>query len=268
MNFMQKNNDLAGKEFWDTYWDQLKLPSIVNENFSFDRCLSRVLRKRLEEFVSSKGAIGKKAVLEIGAAPGKWLAQFPSDRFTVSGLESSQKGLKVLRLNLELLRIKPWKLIEEDFFIVQPSPIFDVVLSLGFVEHFEDPLEVIRRHLDWLKPDGILLVGVPNFTGLHRLFQKMLDSDVLAKHNTAIMNRSFFKGVERALGVQQLSYDYLGSFEPALPMTYKKITLANALVRVILAGASFIRRWHFWDCLNSSIFSSYILTIFRKTPLR
>lgn len=264
MNNLERSDDLAGDNFWENYWDHLALPSVINVRFSFDRCLSQALRERIAEFVVEKSHEGKTSVFEIGAAPGKWLTLFPSDRYTVSGLEYSKKGLKALRRNLKLLGTEPWQLIEGDFFSVQPSPVFDVVLSLGFVEHFADPLAVIRRHLEWLLPNGVLIVGVPNFTGLHGLFQQMLDPEVLAKHNTSIMSKSFFEQVGRSLGIEQLSCDYLGSFEPALPMTYDRVSPANILPKVILRGASFIRKWRFWDRLNSPFFSSYILTFYRK----
>jgi 2-polyprenyl-3-methyl-5-hydroxy-6-metoxy-1,4-benzoquinol methylase len=41
------------------------------------------------------------------------------------------------------------------------------VISFGFIEHFDNPENVIQKHLDLLKPGGILIVGVPNFTGIH-----------------------------------------------------------------------------------------------------
>lgn len=35
--------------------------------------------------------------------------------------------------------------------------LFDIVYSLGFVEHFEDLNIVIKKHTELLKPAGILL---------------------------------------------------------------------------------------------------------------
>jgi len=39
---------------------------------------------------------------------------------------------------------------------------------LGFIEHFDEPVGVVVRHLDLLKPGGILLLGVPNYGGIYR----------------------------------------------------------------------------------------------------
>jgi SAM-dependent methyltransferase len=262
---LKDNHDLAGNRFWDAYWEKLRLPCVINEDFSFDRCLSRVLRKRLGQITLGQSHDGKSSVFEIGAAPGKWLTLFPPELYSVSGLDYSERGLQALRRNLELLGIKPWRLYEGDFFKVEPSMSFDVVLSLGFVEHFDDPMLVIRRHLDWLLPNGVLIIGVPNFTGLHGLFQRMLDPTVLAKHNTSIMTKSFFDELERSLNIQQLSCDYLGSFEPALPMTYNRTSMSNIFPKAFLRAASFARKWPHWDHFNSPFFSSYILTFYRKT---
>jgi SAM-dependent methyltransferase len=255
---------LTEQEFWEHYWKDLRLPCVVDPNFSFDRCLSRVLLDRFAELpLPSKGA-ERCSVLEIGAAPGKWLSIFPQDSFAVAGIEYSQQGMNALRKNMELLRIQPLELMHGDFFVIEPRPVFDIVMSLGFIEHFDDPLAVIRRHIDWLRPGGALVIGVPNFTGLHGFAQRMLDLNILKAHNTTVMSAIFFDSLPARLGVEKWSFEYLGSFEPALPMTYQKKSVTNFIPKGILRLASYLRRWPGWDFLNSPFISSYMLAIYRK----
>lgn len=255
---------LTEQEFWENYWKNLRLPCVVDSNFSFDRCLSKVLLERLAEFPSRKKGGDKSTVLEIGAAPGKWLSIFPQDSFAVAGIEYSQQGMEALRKNMELLGIQPLELMHGDFFEIEPRPIFDIVMSLGFVEHFDDPVAVLKRHIDWLRPGGALVIGVPNFTGLHGFAQRLLDISILKAHNTTIMNANFFESLQAHLGVKKWSFEYLGSFEPALPMTYQKKNFANFLPKGVLRLASYLRRWRGWDSLNSPLISSYLLAIYRK----
>ena len=45
---------------------------------------------------------------------------------------------------------------------------FDNVILAGILEHVEDPVFVLQRALDWLAPDGRIIITVPNAESLHR----------------------------------------------------------------------------------------------------
>jgi SAM-dependent methyltransferase len=258
-------NQLTEQEFWKNYWENLQLPSQCDENFSFDRCLSKAILKQINKYSKLNQVGNLNSVLEIGAAPGKWLSIFPKNSFSVSGIEYNQLGVDALRQNLKLLGIEPLELIYGDFFELEPRQDFDIVMSLGFIEHFKDPVTVIRRHIDWLRPGGILIIGVPNFTGLHGIFQRILDKSIYDAHNTAVMSKKFFESLPTILKIEKLSFEYLGSFEPALPMTYQKKNLHNFIPKGILRLASYLRRWRKWDSLNSPFISSYLLATYQKS---
>ena len=59
---------LTEQEFWDDYWTNIQLPSQIDHNNAFERCLAEALNSELN------GISGD--VLEVGCAPGKWLAFF------------------------------------------------------------------------------------------------------------------------------------------------------------------------------------------------
>jgi 2-polyprenyl-3-methyl-5-hydroxy-6-metoxy-1,4-benzoquinol methylase len=258
------SNRLTEQRFWEDYWKNLRLPCVVDQNFSFDRCLSVSLLNRLAQLPAPRDVHDRRTVLEIGAAPGKWLSLFPQNLYAVSGIEYSQQGIDALRRNMALLGIEPLELIHGDFFEIEPRPEYDIVMSLGFVEHFDDPVEVIRRHVAWLKPGGALVIGVPNFTGLHGMAQRLLDMSILKAHNTTVMDVKFFDVLPDQIGVEKWSVEYLGSFEPALPLTYRQKSLSNILPKIVLRLASYLRRWRGWDSVNSPFISSYLLGIYRK----
>ena len=162
--------------FWDAYWEGLSLPTRIDPAFAFDRCFARGLDRAFA------GVSGH--VLEIGCAPGKWLAYLAGRHGLVpAGIEYSPEGLRATRRNFELLGVTNAELIEGDFFALAPEPRFDAVASYGLVEHFDDPGSVLDRHVAWLKPGGRLVIGVPNFRGLHGALQRMLDPKILALHN-------------------------------------------------------------------------------------
>ena len=261
------NKNLTDSLFWENFWKSTKLPCTIDYEFSFDRCLSKTLLHRIGEVYKVEDCPQPEkriSILEVGAAPGKWLSIFSQDFFTVSGIEYSKAGMIALQKNLEMLLIQPKDLIFGDFFAIEPQPIHDIVMSLGFIEHFDDPIMVVERHLKWLRPNGLLIIGVPNFTGVHGFFQKYLDVDILNAHNVSIMNKEWFENIQEKLKIQKHSLDFIGSFEPSLPLTYRNTPLRNFPIKTFLRIASHIRRWKYLDNFNSPLISSYILGVYKK----
>lgn len=249
---------LTEAAFWDSYWERCKLPVIVNPNLSFDRCLAGALRPLLA------GCRGN--VLEIGCAPGKWLAMLAKESgCKPSGIDYSSVGIDTTVRNFEILGIETGFILQGDFFKIEPQCGFDIVMSLGFIEHFDGAADVVSRHLEWLLPGGFLVIGIPNFCGIYHYLQMVLDRSILDKHNCKIMNLEFFRqcAVRYALDIQFLGY--IGSFEPALPVALPGIhNIQQFFVKAFLKVMTEVRRIRAIDRLNHPFFSSYILAIYRK----
>jgi SAM-dependent methyltransferase len=252
------SSELTDRDFWNKYWENLELPSEVDLAHSFDRCLSRKLES------VTRGLSGE--IFEIGCAPGKWIGHLAKINGLVpSGIEYTDRGLQATHENFEMLQIQPGTIMSGDFFSIEPYREFDIVMSLGFIEHFEDTAAVVQRHLLWLKKGGLLILGVPNFSGLNRIIQNHLDSSLLDKHNLEIMNTVFFENLATEFGLQKISIDYLGSFEPDLPIP--KVRFGNTVqlfIKLFLYVARRIRKIRLMDRFNSPYFSSYILAVYRK----
>ena len=252
--------NLTEVDFWEKYWAGVKLPSEVDHGFSFDRCLSKSLINVLPK---------EGEVLEVGCAPGKWLAFAARQVGLVpSGVEYSEGGVSATKRNFEALGIKYGRILAADFFNVLPDKQYDVVMSFGFIEHFDDVDNVIQRHLDWLKPGGTLILGVPNFRGLNQSIQSLLDQSILDKHNLNIMNLRYFHSLGTRLKLEPISVQYLGSFEPALFIPRHRFgNPIQFVLRIMLFGIKWIRKIPFFDRINHPCFSSYILAVYEKTPL-
>ena len=89
-------------------------------------------------------------------------------------------------------------------------------------------------------------------------------SDTIKNISTCIIPATFFGTLSSQLGVDKWSFEYLGSIEPALPMTFRRKTLTNIVPKAALRLASYLRRWRWLDHLNSPFISSYMLAIYRK----
>lgn len=252
--------ELTESAFWDHYWANLVLPVKVDDEFSFDRCLAGALKVHLHGV--------KGAALEIGCAPGKWLA-FLADEMGVepSGIEFSPVGGAATQKNLELLGVRVGAIRSCDFLAAIPDRQFDLVFSLGFIEHFTDVDEVVRRHLLWLKPGGILVLGVPNFQGINRWIQSVLDQSILDKHNLNIMNLAYLADLTERFPLTVKFVGYIGSFEPSLAIAPPgwRVAPRVLLVKIVVRIASLVRRLRVFDKLNHPSFSSYLLAVYTKT---
>src|SRR2546425_9134517 len=259
---MTVEQELTDVEFWDEYWSHFKLPISVDLSFSFDRCLAKVLK---EQLIACSGG----TVLEIGCAPGKWLAFLSNElELKPNGIEYSNKGVVSTERNFELLGLSYGRIILGNFLSLRPECSFDVVISLGFIEHFTNVDEIIEKHLEWLKQGGYLVLGVPNFRGINFLIQAALDISIIEKHNLDIMELNYYRGVAERNRLSIKYLNYLGSFEPALFIPRSRYILPlHFFIRGCLWWARLIRRARWWDEVNGKLFSSYILAVFQKERL-
>jgi SAM-dependent methyltransferase len=251
--------ELTEVTFWENYWANCKLPSEVDFNLSFDRCLANALKKHLPRLTGD--------VFEVGCAPGKWLA-FMAKEYGVNpyGLEYSAAGMQATLENFKMLGLDTGSIRVGDFFQRTPERQFDAVMSYGFIEHFKDVDDVVDLHLRWLKPGGILILGVPNFQGLYSLIQSTLDQEILDKHNLDIMNLDYFRHLSTRFSLESLYLDYIGSFEPSLPIAKHKYgSPLQFMVKSFLRIAGPCRNFKMFDSINHRYFSSYILAIYQKS---
>ena len=256
-------NELTESEFWDQYWKNIALPATVDIRNSFDRCLAN----SLERIISTYGLSGR--LLEIGAAPGKWLNYFEIAGLCVVGIDYSEQGVTATKLNFNFLNMGSAEIWNSDFLNMAPKQEFDVVVSFGFIEHFDDAASILLKHAAWLRPGGYLIIGVPNFRFFHGFIQKHLDPLVFRSHNCAVMSKDFFQSLEQKSNLELIDFSYIGSFEPSLPMRIGTRSgifgkIVQLFFRIILQVLFVLRKPNFLDKLNHKILSSYIIGVYKS----
>lgn len=255
------DNKLTEKEYWDNYWESIDLPIEVKKGK--DNFLLNEELKIFEKFLPKK----KLSILEIGGAPGGYLAYMHKQfGYEIHCLDYSEIGCEKTEENFKLLNI-PGKVHNLDIFSEKVDlPLFDIVFSMGVIEHFEDVNPIIQKHLDLLKGGGILLLGLPNFSGVNQLFLRRLAPNLLSQHNLKTMDIRNWHKFENKFGLETISRRYIGGFEPMTFMIREKKSLINnllflkakALNRIFHKNFSFLRKY------NSRYFSAYIIGIYRK----
>ena len=216
-------SDLAGQLHWDSREGIVRprLPSRLNAAVGdITDLLSRFIQP---------GA----SVLEVGCAPGKyllWCAK--AARARVSGVEYAPESFhRTSTLFDDVGVIADLRL--EDFLRTTFKPAtFDLVYSLGVIEHFTGDalLEMVRKHLDLVKPEGTALLVIPNFGNpLYGRIQRFLDPENLGIHNIDIMTCAALAKLAPN-GVTAKAYHY-GRLTPWILSLDKKMpkTMAFAL---------------------------------------
>jgi SAM-dependent methyltransferase len=147
-------------------------------------------------------------LVEVGCAQSAYLPYFAKHfGFKVSGIDRSEMGCERARTILEREGVKG-QVYCTDFFSVPTQLIgrFDVAISFGVVEHFEQTAEALRAMARLLKPGGRMFDDIPNLTGMLGEYQKLLDMDMYNAH--VPLSRESLASAHREAGLEIESCDY------------------------------------------------------------
>jgi SAM-dependent methyltransferase len=116
-------------------------------------------RRRLSQLADA-GAVTPGRLLDIGAGRGRFVAQARAAGWYAHGIEPSQRGIEGARaIGIELVAGGI-----DDAQVPQGS--LDAASLWHVLEHVEDPGAALERIAGWLRPGGMLLVGVPNLASV------------------------------------------------------------------------------------------------------
>lgn len=180
-------------------------------------------------------------VIEIGSAPGYHLLQL-HQRFGYDpyGVEYAESGVARNRELFAANGLDPAQVIHADFFASdfhqRYRGFFDLVMSRGFIEHFDHPQDVVKRHADLLKAGGYLVVSIPNKRGVNRPLAAFFNRRSLAMHNLDIMRLAAFRQLFDLASLRTLYCGYYGVF------SFSQFnTPAGSPLRYLLAACRFIQ---------------------------
>lgn len=259
---MDDASALTDEAFWDAYWRHLKLPVAVDETRA--RPYEREILGVFKRFVPvSRGS----RALEIGGAPGGYLAYVSRTfGYEAHAIDSSRVGCLKLEENFQHLKI-PVTVYCRDVLDGNLSdlPKFDLVYSLGVIEHFSDPVPIVSKHVELAKPGGLVVLGLPNFRGISRLILKLTRPELFSAHNLRTMDIRTWAAFERELGLEVVFRHYVGGWEPRIYAIRRKGSRSRLVNLPINAAAKAmdvlgpVRRW------NSMAWSGYAMGVYR-TP--
>ena len=153
---------------------------------------------------------------------------------------------------------------ESLFFFYMPR--FDIVFSMGFVEHFSNLDAIVGKHVKLLKKEGIILLGVPNYRGICHAVLKRLAQQKLSMHNLEAMDIKNWESFEKQYRLKTIFKAYIGGFNPGMYRRCENRTFINHLIRFFFKCVRILitDRLTFLRSFNSIYWSAYLLGIYRK----
>jgi cyclopropane fatty-acyl-phospholipid synthase-like methyltransferase len=190
--------------YWEEVWKETKLPqTIIPEDIPDYHHLFRT---------HLPPSNGRRTLIEIGCAPGRWLSYFYKQfGYLVTGLDYAPNAIEITKRNLALLNIEA-EVINQEFIAYRNNMMrFDVVFSMGFIEHFINTNDVLARMVELLSPDsGYIVTIIPNLLGLGGLISKTFRPRVFYGH-VPISLSGLISSHEES-GVKTLFADYVGGY--------------------------------------------------------
>lgn len=248
-NSMNNANRLTDKEYWADYWDSKK--DLIKK-------VDKVAFRDIFDLIFQKNK--PKSSLEIGGFPGHnsiyLKKRFKVDVALLDFVIDKNIILELVKKNN--LAMNDIQLMEADIFKNNITTKYDLVFSVGVIEHFKDIKGIIERHAFFLNPDGILFISIPNFTGINGLIQRLFDRDNLDRHNLHVMNPSLLHSICSELGFTDIRSGYYGNFGIWLENEKDRSIAIRTLMYVLRRMASvFFKVFP----LKTKYFSPYIVLI-------
>lgn len=198
---MTDQRNLYSQEIWDSGYQGMKFEIAPKGD---------QVRRWLEGWAQQRSG----SCLEIGCFPGRYLAVFGRAGLELNGVDLTPRTDTDMASWLAHEGFRTGRFARSDFFNHDFGRRFDVVYSVGFIEHFTDWLRVLERQADLVAPGGLLLVNTPNFVGAFQgPFHRWLDRANYDRHCTGAMDPLLWKSEVEKLGFRVLECGYFDELD-------------------------------------------------------
>lgn len=198
------NTKLTDRDFWLNYWES-------KNNLAFEVTRHYPFITQIEKLIQQQKL---NSMLEVGGFPGYFSVWVQRNLGVPSTLFDYVIHEGILHQLEEVNKLPKNTIgtIEADLFDYESTPLFDLAVSNGLIEHFSDTTDIIRRHAAFVKPGGMVFITLPNFKGLNGWFQRTFDPDNYAKHNIECMDKAVLRKSCVEAGLTEIDVRYDGRF--------------------------------------------------------
>ncbi|HDP99010.1 MAG TPA: class I SAM-dependent methyltransferase [bacterium] len=170
------------KVHWEKFWEN---------RTDIDQVYSN--EDRIYKNLASITPISAKKILEVGSGSSRDSLQLASAGAQVFVLDYSSKSLEI-SYQLAQNNGQQINCIQADALQMPVADeTFDIVFHQGLLEHFRDPMPILQENYRVLKPNGLLLVDVPQRYHIYTAI----------KHILILLNK-WFAGWETEFSIREL----------------------------------------------------------------
>lgn len=224
MESINMNEKITRQEHWEKYWKNHE-PPVIKKLF-------------FDEYIDLLPKSGR--LIEIGGFPGNNVGflrkKFGLDVAILDYVIIPEIVTKVEKMYD--LEPKSITVIEKDFFQFKSDIKYDVVTSFGFIEHFNDTEEVIKNHIDLLKPGGVFFATIPNFRGINGQVQRIFHPENYALHNINSMDINLIKDILGKMSLENILVTYVD--RPSIWLE-KDIPIGNLIKKILYYFSKILR---------------------------
>ncbi|MGB0403290.1 MAG: class I SAM-dependent methyltransferase [Salibacteraceae bacterium] len=246
-------NNLTEREFWLNYWEnKTDLVKKVESEDYFIPLFDKVVKD-----------FKPQTAIEIGGFPG-YQSIFLKKKHKVSTtlldyVVHTKRITELLEFNG--LKADDISCIETDLFSYEPEKKYDLVFSIGFIEHFRDTKNLLEIHSKYLSENGTLLIIVPNFLGVNGWMNKTFDRANFDKHFLDCMDKDNLEELSNEIGLNVVSSEYYGGFSIWLENMAKKSGIFKLIFKSVwIVGKVFSKILR----KETQLLSPYTILIARK----
>jgi len=199
-NIYKNRTDLR---FWNHYWSSKQniADQIITEKWLYSDIFKKIFKYNSDgKFVEIGGFPGLNAI---------WFSKYLGYNSSIVDIYIDNAVLKSL---IKKNKSKEIIAIQKSIFDYNPDDKYDIVMSSGLVEHFDDLEAIIDCHYKLLNYGGIAIICVPNFLGLNGLLQKLIDKKNIDAHNLSAMDHRIMISLLKESGFKDIKSKYYGRF--------------------------------------------------------
>lgn len=151
-------------------------------------------------------------VLSVGCATGVTEAELVKRGIEVVGIEMNSKAAEIARH--KGIIVLEGNASEVD--LASDNKLYDCIVYADILEHLADPQEVMKHHITYLKPGGIVYISIPNFRNWNIFWQlfirgrvEYVEAGILDKTHIRITTRKMVLRWFKDAGVEVISVRHL-----------------------------------------------------------
>lgn len=171
----KKSDGLTNFQDWNNYYGEDYF-----ENKYIPTHMIPILNKEIWCYEPGK-------LFELGCGSSLYLVKSALKGWEVSGIDFNKKAIEALKNYLQSKGVKMRQLIFNDVFDYDCTSLankYDFLVSFGFLEHFRNPEDILRKWCVILKPGGKVISVIPNLMSLNAKLLRRYDFKLWQKHIT------------------------------------------------------------------------------------